>query len=258
MGRRTALTRTRGRFRGSDRGRQGGRKIIESDDITALADPDLEPETADRHGNWGLTPYDRFAAKSRPRRGSRGIDAINEAPFLLADLPDYFLGLPPNKLAACWVACFVDAAWMQDFEPGDVARALVVVADRLHGVKVEIQGEPVIMPAPLTVHNAAGPKAAPMPAAPTVIGKYTILKGPPPEPKRKNARVNEACNAALLLQPGDWFLYEDAPKTFNCKVQGEKWSKVAGFPLILYRAGSGKVVVKRPAEGEAGLKLAQK
>lgn len=65
--------------------------------------------------------------------GSSG-NALDEAPTDIAEMPEYFLSLSPERLAGCWVACIVDAACF-GFEPGPVARALVIVAERLHGVK---------------------------------------------------------------------------------------------------------------------------
>jgi hypothetical protein len=78
--------------------------------------------------------YARFAAGLRPgARGSRGVNVIDEAPGAMEDLAAYFLALEPARLAACWVACVVDAS-MHRFATADIARALVVVAERLHGV----------------------------------------------------------------------------------------------------------------------------
>lgn len=88
------------------------------------------------------------AVRQWDRRGSRGDglqEEINRAPSDLSELAEYFGALPRMKLASCWVACTVDAAMLAGLsipETGALARTLVVVAERLHGVT-----EPGVLPA---------------------------------------------------------------------------------------------------------------
>jgi hypothetical protein len=239
-----------------------------------------QDEAAADPGGWPghRSPYDEFAARAHNgRAGVPTLRVIDECPADTAMFADYFLSLPVNKLAGCWVACMVDAAVLGDFSPGDVARALNVVASRLHGVTLDIIGEPIVITAPTPPSEKARPLGSvpPVPSAPpstletqmkqklpapvpVSAGKYKINVGAPPEPSSgKGTRRTEAFVTACDLPPGGWFVYEDAPKTLNCSTKSKAWSQSAGFALVLYRTAAGKVVVKRPAEGQPAHSLSQ-
>ena len=85
------------------------------------------------------TEYSDFAAALTPggRGGSGARALVDNAPGELDELPGYFLGLDEQRLASCWVACIVSAAIEGEFRIGDLNRVLLVVAERLHGVKLE-------------------------------------------------------------------------------------------------------------------------
>lgn len=213
-----------------------------------IEQPPRARPTMGEPGTWAPA-YERFVAglyESKAGKRGRGssLDGLEKAPTAMGELPEYFAGLPAQRLAGCWVSSVVTATMGRAFSPGDIARCLIVVAQRLHGITFEIaQGEPVNI-------NPPRPQAAPAPSSPAQPappqGKYAVFGGTPPAEKAARARTNEAMGAAMVLQPGHWFIYEDAPKTFNCKVNTEKWSKAAGFPLLLYKSSAGKVIVRRP------------
>lgn len=185
------------------------------------------------------------ATRQWSERGGRGFggSSLEKAPAILGELAEYFGTLTLPRLAGCWVACIVHQCYGTELSPGDMARALVVVAERLHGVTFNIAGDP-----PLTQQGIPTPpapaKAAPMPR---VVGKYEIMTGAAPEPLPRHTRNTEVIAAACALQPGGWFVWTDAAKTCNPKIQTAKLSKAAGFQVIVFRATSGKVIVKRPA-----------
>lgn len=82
-------------------------------------------------------PYERLLASiahASPSRGSRALRAINDATPGLDEARNYFAAIPEDQLAACWVAVVVEGATRDDWTLGDLTRALLVVATRLHGV----------------------------------------------------------------------------------------------------------------------------
>lgn len=96
----------------------------------------------------GANPYTGFAARLKPgSRGMGGTDALNEAPDEMEDLPEYFLALEPRRLAGSWVAAVVSAS-RREFTTGDICRTLIVVAERLHDIKLppDFTFEEFIMP----------------------------------------------------------------------------------------------------------------
>ncbi|MFN0133446.1 MAG: hypothetical protein ACKVW3_13080 [Phycisphaerales bacterium] len=147
-------------------------------------------------------------------------------------------------MAKCWVALIVDGFVRADMGVPLLARSLIVVAEKLSGVRFE--GEVAHMPDVPGSQHSPQTRAAPMPVT---SGRYTIKSEPPPPPtpKGKNAAARaEAIEAARLLKPNQWFEWVDAPKTTNCKKAMEEWAAVVGFTLVIYKATSGKVIVKRP------------
>lgn len=200
-------------------------------------------------------PPDTFTdwLAANPREGRRGAgvwstNVIDEAPTDAGELAPYFLSLAPAALAGCWVACVVHQGGLT---AGDAARALVVVAERLHGVKVNIQGVPVMVNAqpamqPVITPRYAAPKAAAIPPEPIKVGKYEIHTGPAPDaPVRSTKKRAELYAAAVALPKGGWFVWTDAPKTVNCKALSAKLTKAAGFEVVMFKTAAGKVVVKR-------------
>lgn len=86
-------------------------------------------EAPDNSMNQVVTGWVRRGA-----RGTGGTKYTDDGPNDPSELAAYFLSLRLPQLASCWVACVVDAAVL-GWEAGPMARALVVVAERLHGVK---------------------------------------------------------------------------------------------------------------------------
>ncbi|MFA9478541.1 hypothetical protein ACERK3_09555 [Phycisphaerales bacterium AB-hyl4] len=63
-----------------------------------------------------------------------GIELINAGPYDMDELVEIFTAADAAALRSGWVGCVVDAATVGRFSVGDLARALAVVADRLHPV----------------------------------------------------------------------------------------------------------------------------
>jgi hypothetical protein len=59
---------------------------------------------------------------------------LNSVPPGMDELKEEFVRMTAEELAGTWVALVVDAS-MGEYRVGDLARALIVVAERLHGVK---------------------------------------------------------------------------------------------------------------------------
>lgn len=209
----------------------------------------------------GQGEYEKWAArpKSGLRRGSecRVTDLMDRAPELLNELPGWFLSLTEGELAAVWVAAVVERVIERDIRPGDMARALVVVADRLHGMKVEIRtGEPVMLTTnkatPINKTPAPAPVARPAALPDGVVGsgvvgggKYQVNVGAPPVAKPRRSKRNDAMAQAELLPVGAWFEWTDAARTCNCTTASKKWSAALGKKIAVYRSAGGKVIVKR-------------
>lgn len=82
------------------------------------------------------TVYSSWAHSIRPGgRGPGGRWLLDQAPEEMAELAEWFVGLEPlARLAHVWVSAVVYAAeFGTGFTTGDLARALNVVAERLHG-----------------------------------------------------------------------------------------------------------------------------
>lgn len=77
--------------------------------------------------------FGRFLAEIRPgtRTGRRGsVAEIDAAPRPMEDLAAYFVAVSADELRHVWVAAVVDAS-TRPHTAGELARALVVVAERL-------------------------------------------------------------------------------------------------------------------------------
>lgn len=101
------------------------------------------------------TVYDRWLADLGPAGFSRfgnGRATIDRAPLHMEDLRHYFVGLETTRLGSSWVALVCEAS-QHPFRLGDIVRALIVVAVRLHGLKLpeEILLMPPNHPAPASV-----------------------------------------------------------------------------------------------------------
>lgn len=194
------------------------------------------------------------------KRGRGSIAAIDDAPPGMAELVRYFEEIEVGKLATCWVACMVDAAIEGDFRPGDVARALIVVAERLHRTRVRIQQEqglPLIQGVDVTmkaeplgrstpVATAPVQRPAPIPdTAPGSSAKYQVFTGPPPAAKPRHTRNSDALTTATALPENGWFEWTDAPKTVNPTAITKKWQAATNLRLVVYKTAGGKVIVHR-------------
>lgn len=143
------------------------------------------------------TAYDaiiRDAKADRHGVGVAHVKDINEAPEDMEDLARYFSGLDARRLAGSWVACITDAS-REAFSTGDIARALCVVAERLHGATFT---EPLLIPLP-------GEAAMPEPTTTDDKVSIQINDGPPPMPKAGN-RYDPIKETISKLQPGQWIL----------------------------------------------------
>lgn len=79
--------------------------------------------------------FERFLGTvAQRRRGQGQIRTIDDAPSSGHELALYFLSLPVERLASCWVACIVDLVNQGQLAAGEISRPLLVVAERLHGV----------------------------------------------------------------------------------------------------------------------------
>ncbi len=197
--------------------------------------------------------YDEFAAKAHGGRGQGGTKWIDDAPDDIGELANYFLSITPGQLAGCWVACIVDAAH-NGWNTGDVARALTVVAARLHGVKFDMPPKGVlpVSQAPTRAEALRREMAAtpPKPAdGPKTVEGFEIHTGEPPAEKPKHTRGDQAkvMAAAAALPLGGWFVWKDAKKTMNPVKMSVKLTQAVGFEVLVYRTVPGTVVVKRPA-----------
>lgn len=199
-------------------------------------------------------PYSQYVAGLTNKHNKRGRglrNDIDNAPGHLGDLAAYFVSLKPERLASCWVACMVDA--VDPEQAGNVARALLVVATRLHGVKFEnpvtsphpLRSPPMPTEAPARTPPPAWPqqinKATPIQPEVTLPGGYKLGAGePPPEaekPKGKNADLFMACAA---LPPGGWFII-DKPGKMTKAVILKRTDKLH---VTAYHLADGRLVVK--------------
>ena len=188
----------------------------------------------------------------RGPRGSRG-GALDAAPDL-PELAQYFGRLSQPRLAGCWVGCIVDCCIGSDLSPGDMARALVVVAERLHGVVFAVPVKGVAMSRMANADGTgavggssggSGP-AGRAAAVPRTVGKYELHNAEPPEPAGRKSKYAEAIVAAMALPAsGGWFEWVDGPKTFSSPARSKKMSKATRLEVLVYKSTGGKVIVKR-------------
>lgn len=182
---------------------------------------------------------DQWDAREHGRGRSSG-QVADAAPPVFGELPEYFGKLPIDKLTGCWVTCIVDHCVGTDISVGDMARALVVVAERLHKVEFTTPGEH-----PLSQISTGLPKAT---AAPKQVGKYTIQSTDAPEAASRKTKLVE-CIAACMALPatGGWFEWTDAPKIVSSPGLSKKLSEATKMEILAYKSTSGKVIIKRIA-----------
>lgn len=141
--------------------------------------------------------YDAFIAKTvgghRGRNGSaqRALDGL---PREMGELPDLLAAMPADRLAGAWVALILDAvAFDRNFPLGALARSLIVIAERLHGTRFEVQA----MSTPTT--TATKPPV-------TQGDGFAVYEGAPPAPAR-NGRGFDPLNLQLRsLEPGKFIV----------------------------------------------------
>lgn len=174
--------------------------------------------------------YTAWAAQLRPgTRGSAGARRLlDDAPGELDELPGYFLGLSEQQLAACWVACIVSAAieGRDGFRVADLNRVLLVVAERLNGVKLEntedfqmsYQNSGKAIPMRASVVGAAGGGAAPRqpestglaPGGRTDAAGFQVVDLAAAPPSKKMRLVHPLLTALLQLEAGKALVVDPA------------------------------------------------
>lgn len=120
-------------------------------------------------------------------RGVRGTSVVDAGPYEMAELADLFRDLDLEKLAGAWVACVVDS--VMEFRPnvGATARALIVVAERLHNVQFE--------------RRIVADQTPSAQKATTVTTGFVVVDGAPP-PAKPGQRNDPIGQAILGLKTG--------------------------------------------------------
>lgn len=208
-----------------------------------------------------IDTYEDFIRRPTPwGRGKQQVRGVDSMPVVAEELAGYFAGLKVEKLAGCWVGCIVSAVEEDKPTSGDIARALIVVAERLHGLKFPDQE--VVMPEPKAL---ASPMLPPMPkppahngnsgAVPSPItprqdlgGGFSRGIGPPPvEVKRVPEKYKEALAAALKLGPGEWMVWTAAPSNLKLKIVAKRWKTNTGVDFDIYPDAQQRMIVARAA-----------
>lgn len=182
--------------------------------------------------------YTQFLSGMRRAHSKRGnglTSEIDNAPSALCDLPAYFSTLAVGKLASCWVACLTDA--VNPEEAGNMARALIVVAHRLHNVTFATPDVPCPRQALDGEH--------PMPFA-------LQTTTPPPDLKTARKTPPHISDAAETIRTAPmhwrWFHWESCPdKGWGraAKRLTEMTNDPDGTPTVrVYRDGENKTVVE--------------
>lgn len=189
------------------------------------------------------------------RRGCGVIAAVDAAPLDEADLAAYFAGLDETRLRGCWVACVCDALVRREYlgaglDVGNLARCLVVVAERLHGVQYK---EVVV------VESSSRPqKATPLiPATP--VGAAAVLVEPEdgaihtesaPAPwigPKKNVGILALVERLAGAPAGAWLVVPSAlgkPRNVGAAIAG--LHRRGLHPTIIsYRDALGRSIIKK-------------
>lgn len=160
--------------------------------------PDFPPENPN-------DPYTQFLSQMRKwseQRGRGGTKAIDEAPDWVGDLAAYFASLPIEKLAACWVACITDT--INHDQLGAVARAMIVVAERLHNVQFTTPS----VPAPRQAIDKEHPVPFKIEITTPPVDIKTAKKTPP-----YIRDASETIRTAPMTWR--WFVWENCPKAWK-------------------------------------------
>lgn len=182
-------------------------------------------------------------------RGARGVQGLDRRPEE-ETLAMYFARLPLPELAGCWVACIVDELigvkhFGQGMDLAGINRALVVAAERLHGVTFERK---IMAIGGLAVEKPG--KATPLAAGGVPL--IQISTEPAPEPKVgtvKNKDVLALFERLSNAPVGAWLIVPETVakyRTVACSLNGLRRKKVAiAKVLTVYRDAVGRCVVKR-------------
>lgn len=183
-------------------------------------------------------------------RGARGVQGLDRRPEE-ETLAMYFARLPLPELAGCWVACVVDELigvkhFGQGMDLAGINRALVVAAERLHGVTFERK---IMAVGEQRVAEKPG-KATPL--AEGGVPLIQISTEPAPEPKVgtvKNKDVLQLFERLSKAPVGAWLIVPETIakyRTVACSLNGLRRRKVAlSNVLTVYRDAVGRCVVKR-------------
>lgn len=174
----------------------------------------------------------------------------------------YFARLPIRHLAGCWVSCVVDElATVKHFgaamDLAGLTRAMVVVAERMHGVEFKEKVMAFPQSATDTGGERAGDSKIAKPGRATPIGDggtplIQISTEPAPEPKVgtvKNVAVLQLFQRLATAPVGAWLIVPETLakyRTVAFSLNGLRRKKVEiAKGLTVYRDAVGRCVVKR-------------
>jgi hypothetical protein len=164
-------------------------------------------------------------------RGRRGVSVVDGGPYEMAELADLFRGLELDKLAGAWVACVVDSVMEHRPPVGATARALIVVAERLHNVQFE---------------RRLMAEQTPSVARETAITTgFMVVDGAPP-PAKRGQRNDPIGQAILGLKTGQHLRV--SPKAIKKATLASKIAalrKTGRKDLRSYVADNGDLIVVR-------------
>lgn len=211
-------------------------------------------------------PDQESTKRRNATRGRRSIRVIDEAPMDLDELPLYFAGLDVESLAGGWVGCIVSAFDRgSKVRLGDVARVLVCVAERLHGVKFEKPPEGV-WPEGIQLNTREPmPNHEPSPARPIALGDHALRGGATgkpenrgwkvvtdrahvPPPTRGHMKVDPLLDQLIALKPGQYVVIEKdlMSKAVLSNKLGIARRSGADESITRYTAADGRHVVYVP------------
>lgn len=103
-----------------------------------MTEDDLQPPspeaTPPSERGPGDEPYRRIISRAVSPREPGGSQALEACPMDMEDLATHFALLPARDLSKAWAGAVIDAS-TRPFRTGDIARALTIVAVRLHGLE---------------------------------------------------------------------------------------------------------------------------
>ncbi len=88
------------------------------------------------------------------------------------------------------------------------------------------------------------------------IGIVSVFKGGRPgrAPSRQHGKHKPIMSAAVVLKPGEWLVWKDAPKVLAaCRVAVKKWAEAASTAdricdIEVYRTVEGQTIIACPDE----------